>query len=77
MISVLPPKAPTGKPPPMILPIAVKSGVTPVLSCTPPIPNLETGHHFVKDQTDPLSVQVLRKPSRYPSSGRMKPQLAG
>ena len=36
MISLRPPNAPTGSPPPMIFPIAVRSGVTPSNSCTPP-----------------------------------------
>jgi glutamate-1-semialdehyde 2,1-aminomutase len=35
-MAFLPPKAPTGNPPPMTLPNVVKSGVMPNFSCAPP-----------------------------------------
>ena len=37
MISRLPPYAPTGRPPPITLPIVVRSGVTPQYSCAHPL----------------------------------------
>src|SRR5438552_1917910 len=45
MISARPPKAPTGKPPPMILPKQLRSALMPNRSCAPPHARRANGGH--------------------------------
>ena len=50
MMSARPPNAPTGRPPPMILPKHVKSGVMPKPLLRAAAGQPETRHHFVENQ---------------------------
>lgn len=50
MMSLRPPNAASGIPPPMTLPIVVRSGVMPCSDCAPPSATRKTGHHFVVNQ---------------------------
>ncbi len=69
MISRLPPKAPTGMPPPMIFPSVVRSGRTPETSCTPPRATRKPVMTSSKISTAPCRSQTLRSASRKPGAG--------
>src|SRR5439155_567974 len=68
MMSARPPKAPTGRPPPMIFPNVVRSGRTPNRSCAPPhaIRNEMTSS---KIRTIPWRSVSARRRGRNPSAG--------
>ena len=61
----------------MIFPMAVKSGMIPVVllnsSDEKPKPTMTSSNI----RTEPCKVQISLSPSRYPGSGRINPQLAG
>ena len=58
MTSARPPKAPTGRPPPITLPNAVRSGVTPSSSWRPAAAEPEPGDDLVEDEqrADPVAL---------------------
>jgi len=61
MISVLPPKTPMGKPPPITLPKVVKSGLTPKRPWAPESPTLKPVITSSRIRTAPtFSVSSLR-----------------
>jgi hypothetical protein len=64
-----PPKAPTGMPPPMILPSVVRSGRTPDSSCTPPRATRKPVMTSSKISSAPWRSQIARRPSRKPGTG--------
>ncbi len=76
IISFLPPNAPTGSPPPIIFPRHVISGVTPYLSCAPPMPSLKPVMTSSKMRSEPESRVIFLSPSRNPSAGGTTPILA-
>mmetsp|Transcript_202 Transcript_202/g.733 ORF Transcript_202/g.733 Transcript_202/m.733 type:complete len:245 (+) Transcript_202:131-865(+) len=75
MISRRPPYAPTGSPPPMTLPIVVRSGVTPQYSCAHPLLILNPVMTSSNVKSAPSAVVISRRPSRKDLSGTMKPEL--
>mmetsp|Transcript_15210 Transcript_15210/g.22001 ORF Transcript_15210/g.22001 Transcript_15210/m.22001 type:complete len:208 (-) Transcript_15210:562-1185(-) len=75
MISLRPPYAPTGRPPPMTLPMVVTSGVTPKYSCAPPYETRNPVMTSSKTRRAPFSLAISRSPSRNSWSGLMKPEL--
>mmetsp|Transcript_6842 Transcript_6842/g.29133 ORF Transcript_6842/g.29133 Transcript_6842/m.29133 type:complete len:205 (-) Transcript_6842:783-1397(-) len=75
MISRLPPYAPTGRPPPITLPMVVRSGVTPQYSCAHPLEMRKPVITSSKVSRAPSAVVISRSPSRKDLSGTMKPEL--
>ena len=69
MMSALPPKAPTGMPPPITLASVVRSGLTPVRPCTPCGPTRKPVITSSKISSAPCAVQTSRRPSRKPAAG--------
>jgi hypothetical protein len=64
MMSARPPNAPTGKPPPMILPNVDKSGVMPNRSCAPPRASRKPVITSSKISNAPLACVMSRRNSR-------------
>ena len=62
MISLLPPYAPTGRPPPMILPSVVRSGVMPKCSCAQPLAMRKPVITSSKHSSAPSSRVMSRRP---------------
>ena len=77
MISGLPANTPAGSPPPMILPRATMSGVTPKCSWAPPRPSLKPVMTSSKISTIPFSSVMVLRPFRKSMSGAMKPLATG
>mmetsp|Transcript_2181 Transcript_2181/g.7631 ORF Transcript_2181/g.7631 Transcript_2181/m.7631 type:complete len:244 (+) Transcript_2181:254-985(+) len=75
MISRLPPYAPTGRPPPITLPMVVMSGVTPQYSCAHPYEMRKPVITSSKHSTMPSSVHSSRSATRNSLVGGMKPEL--
>ena len=73
MMSARPPKAPTGRPPPMTLPRVVRSGVTPKTLWAPPIATRNPVITSSKMSTLPWSSHTARSASRNPGSGSTIP----
>ena len=72
MMSARPPYAPTGKPPPTILPSTVRSGVSPKQLLRPAVGQAEAGHHLVVDQQRAV---LLRQPAQFRAElGRRRDQ---
>src|SRR2546428_821443 len=74
MTSARPPKAPTGRPPPMILPNVVRSGRTPKRSCAPP--------HAIRNEMTSSKIRRIpwrsvsaRSRWRNPSTGGITPPI--
>ncbi|KAG1246283.1 hypothetical protein G6F65_020766 [Rhizopus arrhizus] len=72
MTSALPPKAPTGMPPPITLASVVMSGFTPVRPCTPCGPTRKPVITSSKISSAPCCVQTSRRPSRKPAAGLIR-----
>ncbi len=77
MISARPPKAPTGRPPPITLPKVERSGRTPSSSCAPPFARRKPVITSSKMRSAPCASQRRRSPSWKPGSGRIRPALPG
>ena len=75
MISLRPPYAPTGKPPPITFPMVVTSGVTPKYSCAPPYATRNPVMTSSKTNRAPYSFANSRRPTKNSLSGLMKPEL--
>src|SRR2546426_1185921 len=75
MISDGPPYAPTGKPPPMILPMVVRSGRIAYNSCAPPKAMRKPVMTSSKMSTHLSRSVIVRRASRYPRAGGTQPML--
>mmetsp|Transcript_23596 Transcript_23596/g.58492 ORF Transcript_23596/g.58492 Transcript_23596/m.58492 type:complete len:245 (-) Transcript_23596:776-1510(-) len=75
MMSRRPPYAPTGSPPPITLPMVVRSGVTPQYSCALPLEMRKPVITSSKHKSVPSAFVTSRRPSRKDLSGTMKPEL--
>ena len=76
MTSRRPPKAPTGKPPPITLPKHHRSGRTPRSSDAPPAPRRNPVMTSSKISSAPARSHAWRSPSRNPATGATSPMLA-
>ena len=76
MISQRPPKAPTGRPPPITLPKHHRSGWTLNHSEAPPLARRNPLITSSKTSKAPAASQARRRPSRKPSAGATRPILA-
>ena len=75
MISARPPNAPTGRPPPMILPSVVRSGRMPSRSCAPPGATRKPVMTSSKIRSAPWRFVSSRRPARKPGLGSTSPML--
>mmetsp|Transcript_35993 Transcript_35993/g.88682 ORF Transcript_35993/g.88682 Transcript_35993/m.88682 type:complete len:245 (-) Transcript_35993:789-1523(-) len=75
MISRRPPYAPTGRPPPITLPMVVRSGITPQYSCALPRLMRNPVMTSSKHNSALFSVARSRRPCRNALSGMMNPAL--
>ena len=75
MMSARPPYAPTGRPPPMILPRHVRSGRTPNTCCAPPAAARNPEITSSNTSSVPARSQSDRSPWRNPACGVTRPML--
>mmetsp|Transcript_33614 Transcript_33614/g.85112 ORF Transcript_33614/g.85112 Transcript_33614/m.85112 type:complete len:284 (+) Transcript_33614:745-1596(+) len=75
MMSARPPYAPTGRPPPMTLPMVVRSGVMPKYSWAQPLEMRKPVMTSSKHSTAPSALVISRRPCRNSLVGGMKPPL--
>ncbi len=75
MRSARPPYAPTGSPPPMILPRQVRSGRTSATACAPPGAARKPEITSSKISTVPCADVISRSARRNPSAGGTSPML--
>ena len=77
-MSARPPKAAAGRPPPMILPRQVRSGVTPIALLRAAARDAEAGHHLVEDQDSaPCLVQCGAQALEVAGRGNDEAHVAG
>ena len=69
IISARPPNAAAGKPPPIILPMVVRSGRMPNNSCAPPLATRNPVITSSKIKIAPASLHAVLSDSRKPSTG--------
>ena len=72
MISRRPPNAPTGMPPPTILPSVVRSGLMPYSCLRAAARHAKAGHHFVEDQHGAVLRAYLAQRFEEPGTGGMQ-----
>ena len=76
MIAADAPKAPTGRPPPMILPKHHTSGVTPDQPVAPSTPSRKPVMTSSNNRSAPTRSHSARSPSRKPGTGGTRPMFA-
>ena len=75
-MSLRPPTAPMGRPPPITFPKHVRSGRMSYFPCAPPVPKRNPVITSSKTSSAPTRSHSARSPSRNPGAGATSPMLA-